>query len=154
VGGTVSKRMLTTFVIEAQASPEKAFDYLVDVTKHSDWSPHPFRIDPPPALPITEGSTFVSHGRVPGDKDHTNRVTVTELDPPRLLVLTSEDRGEEFIHRFEVAATAHGCRVSRTVDSPKPTGLLGVTFPVIFALVIKPDVNKGMELLRRQLNTL
>jgi uncharacterized protein YndB with AHSA1/START domain len=105
-------------------------------------------------MPITEGSSFVSHGRIPGDKDHTNQVVVTELNPPRVLVLTSEDRGQQFVHRFDVTPTRDGCRVSRTVDSPKPTGLLRLVFPLIFAVVIKPDAMKGMDNLRQRLTTL
>jgi uncharacterized protein YndB with AHSA1/START domain len=146
--------MITTFVIDAPVEPAKAFEYIADITKHSEWSPGPYWIDPPLVMPITEGSSFVSHGRIPGDKDHTNQVVVTELNPPRVLVLTSEDRGQQFVHRFDVTPTRDGCRVSRTVDSPKPTGLLRLVFPLIFAVVIKPDAMKGMDNLRQRLTTL
>ena len=150
----MSERMVTTFVIDAPVAAAKAFEYIADITKHSEWSPGPYWIDPPLVMPITEGSSFVSHGHVPGDKNHTNRVVVTELNPPRVLVLTSEDRGQHFVHRFEVTPTQDGCRVSRTVDSPKPTGLLGLVFPLIFAVAIKPDATKGMDNLRQRLTAL
>ena len=150
----MSERTTTTFQIDAPAAPGKAFDYIADVSKHAEWSPGPYWIDPPLNGPIIEGSSFVSHGRIPGDKDHANRVVVTRLDSPRLLVLTSEDRGQQFVHTFEVTSTPDGCRVSRTVDSPKPTGFLGLIFPLIFALVIKPDAKRGMQNLRQRLTGL
>ena len=150
----MSERMVTTFVIDAPVAAAEAFAYIADITRHSEWSPGRYWIDPPLTMPITEGSSFVSHGRIPGSKDHANRVVVTELDPPRVLVLTSEDRGEHFVHRFEVTPTPDGCRVSRTVDSPRPTGILGLVFPLIFAVAIKPDATKGMDNLRQRLTAL
>jgi hypothetical protein len=56
------------------------------------------------------------------------------------------------LHRFDVVRTASGCEITRTVDSPKPTGVFGFVFPLLFVLLIKPEVSKGMEMLRSKLN--
>ena len=108
-------------------------------------------IDPPPGLPLAVGSTFTSHGHIPGDKDHTNEVEV-ELDPPHTLVLASTERGERYVHRFDVAGTTTGCVITRTVGSPRPTGVLPLLFPLLFALLINPEVSKGMDMLRSKLS--
>jgi hypothetical protein len=98
------------------------------------------------------GSTFRSYGSIPGDKEHANEVEVSEIDEPGLLILTSTDKGDRYVHRFEVEGIDGGSRVTRVVDSPMPTGLVGFFFPVIFALFIRPDVDKGMRMLQENLN--
>ena len=148
----MAERSVRSWSIEVPVSAEVAFSYLADVSRHSEWSPKSFWIDPPPELPLAVGSTFTSHGHIPGDKDHTNDVEVVEYDPPRALVLASTERGERYVHRFEVVDTASGCAITRTVDSPKPTGIFGLLFPVLFHLLIKPEVSKGMEMLRLKLS--
>jgi hypothetical protein len=40
------------------------------------------------------------------------------------------------------------------MDFANPTGALGLAFPLIMALVIKPDVSKGMRNLQERLNAL
>lgn len=147
----MAKRSVRSWTVEVPVSPEVAFAYIADVQRHAEWSPKPYWIDPPPPLPLSVGSTFTSHGRIPGDKDHTNVVEVVDIDPPHSLTLASTERGERYVHRFDIVATASGSEITRTVDSPEPTGLLGVLFPVLFALVIEPDVSKGMEMLRSNL---
>jgi uncharacterized protein YndB with AHSA1/START domain len=147
----MAERSVKAWSIEVPVSAEVAFAYLADVNRHAEWSPKPYWIDPPPELPLVVGSTFTSHGHIPGDKNHTNEVEVVEFDPPHTLVLASTERGDRYLHRFDVVRTASGCEITRTVDSPKPTGVLGLLFPLLFVLLIKPEVSKGMEMLRSKL---
>ena len=146
------ERSVKVWSIEVPVPAAVAFSYLADVNRHAEWSPKPYWIDPPPELPLAVGSTFTSHGQIPGDTDHTNEVEILELDPPHTLVLASTERGERYVHRFDVTGTAAGCVITRTVDSPKPTGVLRLLFPVLFALLINPEVSKGMEMLRSKLS--
>lgn len=148
------ERMTKSWTIDTQVAPEVAFGYVADVGKHAEWSPKPYRVDPVPALPLKPGSTFRSIGQVPGDKEHANDVEVTTVDAPRVLVLTSTDKGEQYVHRFDVQTSGGGSRITRTVDAPMPTGFVRLIFPVIFALFIKPEVDKGMRMLQENLNTL
>jgi uncharacterized protein YndB with AHSA1/START domain len=148
----MAERSVKAWSIEVPVTADVAFAYLADVTRHAEWSPKPYWIDPPPELPLAVGSRFTSHGRIPGDRDHVNEVEVVEFDPPHTLVLESAEMGDRFVHRFDVVATATGCEITRTVDGPKPTGVLGFVFPVLFALVIKPGVSKGMGMLRSNLS--
>jgi uncharacterized protein YndB with AHSA1/START domain len=147
-------RTVKSWSIDTEANQETAFGYLTDVAKHAEWSPKPFRVEMTSDGPLQVGSTFRSFGSLPGDKDHTNDVEVTALEAPRLLVLNSVDKGENFISRFEVSPAGEGSRITRTMDFANPTGALGLAFPLIFALVIKPDVSKGMRNLQERLNSL
>lgn len=148
----MTQRMSTSWTIEAPVAPEVAFAYLSDVGRHGEWSPKPYRVDPVPAVPLVQGSSFRSYGQIPGDKAHANDVEVTVVDAPRTLVLTSTDKGERYIHEFDVEASDVGSRITRTVDAPMPTGFVRIIFPVIFAVLIKPEVNKGMHMLRDNLS--
>ena len=147
-------RTVKSWSIDTTASQEAAFAYLADVAKHAEWSPKPYRVEMVSTGPVRLGSTFRSYGSLPGDKDHVNDVEVTALDSPRTLVLTSTDGGDTFINRFDVDEADEGSRITRTMDAANPTGALGVVFPLIFALVIKPDVNKGMRNRQTRLNAL
>src|SRR6059058_3797098 len=42
--------------------------------------------------------------------------------------------------RLVLTPAADGTRIERTVDSPEPTGLLRVIYPLIWSLVIKPGM--------------
>lgn len=140
-------RTVTTFTTTIDRPPDVVFAYLCDVSKHAEWSPKPYRLEGSTG-PVRVGDSFTSIGTVPGDKNHRNQVTVTEVAPPRRLVLDSEEKGEHFINAFELTAVGSGTRVDRVVDSPKPSFPLSVVFPLIMAAVIRPDVNKGLANLK------
>lgn len=150
----MSDRMIKSWSVEATTEPGRAFEYLTDIAKHAEWSPKPFRVEPVPTLPLKQGDRFRSFGWAPGDKDHVNDVEVTGIDAPRYLELTSIDNGMMYISRFDVEAVDGGARITRTVDAPRPTGILALLFPVIFVLFIKPEVEKGMQMLQENLSNL
>jgi uncharacterized protein YndB with AHSA1/START domain len=150
----MSNRMIKSWSVEVKTQPGRAFEYLTDIAKHAEWSPKPFRVEPVPTLPLKHGDKFQSFGWAPGDKDHVNDVEVTDIDSPRRLVLTSIDDGKRYVSQFDVEATDHGARITRTVDAPKPTGMMALLFPLIFVLFIKPEVEKGMQMLQENLSNL
>lgn len=150
----MSERMTMAFEIDVNAKPDVAFEYLTDVSKHAEWSPKGFRVDPAPALPLTPGTTFRTIGQIPGDKQHVNDVEVTVVDVPRRLVLTCMDQGKCYVHQFDVTPSEDGARITRTCEAPSPKGFVRLIFPVIAALFIKPEVNKGMRMLQQNLNDL
>ena len=147
----MSERATNSWTIDVEVSTEVAFQYLTDIGKYAEWSPKPYRVDPVPALPLRQGVTFQSYGVVPGDKDHANQVEVTVVDAPRRLVLTCTDKGEQYVHRFDVEASGRGSRITRTVEAPQPRGLIRLVFPLIFAIFINPEVSKGMSMLKANL---
>jgi uncharacterized protein YndB with AHSA1/START domain len=149
----MSDRTTKSWTIETDSTPEVAFAYLSDVGRHAEWSPKPYRVDPVPGLPLQQGSTYQSFGVVPGDKQHANNVEVTLVDAPHRLVLTSTDKGEQYVHRFDVEASGRGSRITRTVEAPQPKGFVRLVFPLIFALFINPEVSKGMTMLKTNLTT-
>jgi uncharacterized protein YndB with AHSA1/START domain len=148
----VAGRALIETTIDVAKPPAKVFDYLADVTRHGEWSPKAYRVE---ALsgPVAQGTTFTSYGWVPGDGDHRNDVEVTTFDPPRLLVLTSSEKGATFVNTFTLTPSGAGTRVDRVMDMPRPDGVVGMLFPVLVRLVVRPAVGKGMTLLKKRVES-
>ena len=149
-GDPMAERSVTTFTTTIDRAPEEVFAYVADVSKHGEWSPKPFRVEGSTGL-VSVGDTFTSIGHLPGDKNHRNEVTVTECSPPRRLVLDSIEKGEHFLNSFDVEPDGSGTRLTRTFDAPPPKFPLSVVFPLIMAAFIKPDVNKGLAMLKANL---
>lgn len=146
----MAERIEMTFSTTINRPPDVVFDYLRDVSKHSEWSPKPFRVEGSPGL-VNAGDTFSSVGTIPGDKNHRNDVTVTECAAPRRLVLDAMEKDEHFINTFELEPDGAGTRLTRVVDAPRPTFPLSMLFPLIKAVIIQPDVNKGLRNLKEVL---
>ena len=145
----MADRVLIETAVDIARPPETVFAYLADVAKHGEWSPKPYRVEGLSG-PVAQGTTFTSYGWVPGDGDHRNEVEVTTYDPSRVLVLTSSEKDEKFVNTFTLTPSGDGTRVDRVVDMPRPGGFVGVLFPVLVPLVVRPAVAKGMTLLKKR----
>lgn len=145
------KRKVHTWTVSTTRSPEDAFRYLADVSRHGEWSPKPYRVEDLSG-PVRKGTTFTSYGWIPGDGEHRNDVEVTELEAPHRLGLRSAEKGQTFENTFVVESEGSGSRISRTIDLPVPGGFVGAIFPLLFATVIKSGVQKGMNLLGGKLD--
>lgn len=144
-------RVNVTASVDINRPPDAVFDYLADVTKHGEWSPKPLRIEGIEPGAVKPGDTFTSYGVIPGDKKHRNDVTVTEVTAPSRLVLESADKGATFVNTFTLQAAGAGTTVTRTMDMPSPPFPVSVLFPLIKAGVIQPDVRKGLQKLKGNL---
>jgi len=145
-------RVVIDATVTTRRSIEDAFAYVADISKHPEWSPKALRIDGLSG-PVAKGTHYTSYGWIPGDKEHRNEVEVTELDSPtRMVLVSTEPDGGEFINTFELSSTGSGTSIKRTMDMPKPTGMLGLVFPLILAFVAKPGFNKGVTTLGAKLD--
>lgn len=139
--------------VAIQRPPEAVFDYLLDVSRHSEWSPKAYRTEGLTPGPVAVGTRFTSYGYVPRDAEHRNDVEVTAVERPTRLVLTSTEGSEQFVNTFTLTPEGSGTRVERLMDMPKPGGVLGLAFPLLLGGYVKPAVQKGMNRLRDNLQT-
>lgn len=146
----MAERSVASWSTTIDRPPEAVFAYLADVSRHGEWSPKPYRVEGSTG-PVQVGDSFTSVGWLPGDKQHRNEVTVAECSAPRRLVLDALERGQHFLNIFELEASGPGTRLTRTMDAPQPRFPLSVVFPLLKALVIDPDVKKGLSNLKRRL---
>ena len=147
----MADRIRQTWSVEVNRPQPEVFDYLADVSRHSEWSPKPFRVDNLTPGPVTVGTTYTSYGWIPGDKEHRNDCEVITFDAPKRLVIRSREKDQDFINTFTLTAQNGSTKVEREMDMPKPGGLVGVMMPVIMATVVRPGVQKGMNMFKENL---
>jgi uncharacterized protein YndB with AHSA1/START domain len=135
-----------TWTVTVNRRPETVFAYLTDMSKHGEWSPKPYSIEPVEGDgQATVGARFRSFGSIPGEKHHENNVEITRVEPPTRFSFTAHDKSQTYKHDFVLTPTAEGTRVDRTVDGPEPTGFLRLIYPLIWSLAIKPSVQKDLD---------
>ena len=148
----MARRETVTSSVHVERPPSEVFDYLADVARHGEWSPKPYRVEGVAAgHQVTAGKRFTSYGWLPGDKDHRNDVEVTAVEAPSRLVMSSTDKGQLTVNTFTVAGDGNGSRVERVMEVQRPAGVVGVVFPLIATLLIRPDVAKGLARLKSNL---
>jgi uncharacterized protein YndB with AHSA1/START domain len=144
----MASRAKTTCTVVVNRPPDEVFAYLADVNRHADWSPKAYRVEGLPDGPIGVGTSFTSYGWVPRDAEHRNEVEVSAYQPPSRIEFTGKERGEAFVSTFVLTRQAGGTKVERHLDFPKPAGAGGIVFGVLFATFIKPAVQKGMNMMK------
>jgi uncharacterized protein YndB with AHSA1/START domain len=148
----MARRATVVSSVQIQCPPAQVFDYLTDVARHAEWSPKAYRVEGMTAgQHVVEGAHYTSYGWLPNDKNHRNDVEATAVQSPRRLVLTSTDGTERFVSTFALSGAASGTVLERTMDMPRPGGLVGALFPLLIAFLIKPDVTKGLNKLKATL---
>lgn len=143
-------RSNSSMTVTIDRPPAEVFAYLSDVSKHAEWSPKPFRVEGSSG-PVSAGDTFTTYGVIPGDKNHRNEVTVTECTAPTRLVLDAVEKDQHFINTFDLQPQGSGTLVTRSMDAPKPGFPLSLVFPLIMAALVRPDVQKGLNNLKANL---
>jgi uncharacterized protein YndB with AHSA1/START domain len=147
-------RLVMSWTVTIDRPPAEVYAYLSDVTKHSEWSPKPFRVESGASGPVKTGDTFSSVGTIPGDKNHRNEVSVTEATAPSRLVLEADEKDGRFVNTFDLQPQGAGTLLTRTMDAPKPGFPMSMMMPVIKAVFIQPDVSKGLNNLKANLEEL
>ena len=148
----MARHETVTASVHVERPPTAVFDYLADVARHGEWSPKAYRVEGVAVgHRVQAGKRFTSYGWLPGDKDHRNDVEVTAVQAPSRLVLSSADKGQVTANTFTVTAERNGSRVERVIDLQRPGGVVGVVFPLIARLLIRPDVAKGLARLKSNL---
>lgn len=137
-----------TCTVTINATPEKIWPYISDLNRHHEWSPKPFAIEWVSGEPNAVGSTFGSTGALPQDKNHVMEGTVLSSDAPKRFSLKSHDKGGEFVNTLELTPQGEQTKVTRTVEFPPPKGAFVVLLPILLPLVIRPGIQKGMDLLK------
>jgi uncharacterized protein YndB with AHSA1/START domain len=137
-----------TFTVTVNANPEQIWPYVGDLNRHDEWSPKPFAIEWISGEPNAVGSTYRSRGYLPQDKDHGMEGTVISNDAPKRFAVRSHDKDGEFVNTLELTPQGGGTTVTRTVEFPEPKGAFVMLLPILVPIVIRPAIQKGMNLLK------
>ncbi len=139
---------ISRYTVEIDRSPEEVFAYLTDLKRHAEWSPKPYSVEAISDGPMRVGSRFRSVGWLPRRPQNENEIEVTALEPPSRFSFNAYDRGETFKNDFVLTARNGGTNVERIMDMPNPKGFVGVILPILFPLVVRRAIQKGMNLLK------
>jgi uncharacterized protein YndB with AHSA1/START domain len=142
-----------TFTVVVNRPAADVFAYLTDFSKHAEWSPKPYRVESITEGPTRVGTKLHSVGWLPGQPEHGSDAEVTDLDPPSKFAFNAVEQGQIFRSEFILTPEGSATRVDRIFSMPKPPGFVGVVFPLIRAMIIKPGVRKGMNMLKANLES-
>jgi len=129
--------------ITVNCLPQKAYEYLSDVTHHPDWSSHGLAAEKTSAGPVAVGSTFATTGHQMGT--HVGVVTIAELVPNQKIVYESNDDTARMRHYFVFAAENGGTRVTKGFETVKTGVMLTVFRPMMYVVAprsLKADLQK------------
>ena len=137
--------------MEISASPEAVFNYVADITKHSEWAQpgHKLAIEKTSEGPVGQGSTFSSVGHQFGENHDT--VTIAEFVQNERVVYNAEGSAGVIQHSFELSASGDGVELTKTFD-PLSTKMPFTIFAPIAKLLSVPGSLRGdLERIKEQL---
>jgi hypothetical protein len=138
--------------VHVKAPPEKAYEYVADLSRHAEWSygPDKMTIQADQPGPATVGSTYSAEGNLMGR--NKSKVTITALNPPTSLEFESEDKAGINGHVFEFTAQDGGTLITRRMFGIKQP-FYG---PLLFILAkgaIDKDYNGALANLKSNLES-
>ena len=137
-----------TWTVSINAMPEQVWPLVADLARHHEWSPKTYKVEWLSGEPNAIGSTFRSTGWLPQDKQHVMEGKVTVNDPMNTFEVVTHDAKEEWTNRFDVSSSGSQTTVTKTMAGPPLSGAKKAAFSVIFALLVKGAVQKGMNMLK------
>ena len=135
------------------ASPEKAFEYLADLTKHPEWAAHNLEVQSAAAAsPAAVGSSVNTVGHMMGT--HRATVKLTELRSPERIAYEAEDDTGHFRHWISIAAARDGgAEITKGVE-PLRTNLtlklMTPLLPIVIPRGLKGDLQRIKQRLEAQ----
>ena len=108
-----------SFPVTIQAPPDVVWPWISRLEKHVEWSNKPYRVEWISGEPNAVGSRYRSVGWIPGDKDHVNEGTITEIVPNERFALEADDKDGMFRKRTSSAISVDRRRSRSTSSSPR-----------------------------------
>ena len=143
-----------TATVTVNATPEVVWSCVADITRHSEWSPKPYRVELVSGEPNTVGSRYRSVGWAPpNDHNHVNDVEITGVSPMTRFALAGSDDSGTYTNTFDLRPVADGTEVTYRIVFPEMKGLGAVLLPFLFPIIAKPGINKRMRLLKQKVES-
>ena len=141
-----------TWSVHADVSPEKAYDYVADLSRHSEWSYAPDQMTISARVPgeVKVGSKFDAEGNLMGRNKSV--VTVTALNRPQSLEFESEDRSGISGHVFTFQSQDGGTLITRRMFGVKQP-FYGPLLLLLARSAINKDYNGALANLKAKLES-
>jgi len=134
--------------IDVNATPEAAFAYVSDLTKHGEWSANSLKITPAGGGPVAVGKEYRSVAKAPTAVKADLRVT--KYQPSNAFAFAGKDMSGSFEHTFTIAPKDGGCTIERAVDF-RTSPMFTLLYPVLGPLIGRPAARKSMQQLKARL---
>ncbi len=132
--------LINTYTVLINASPEKVFAYVSDLTRHPEWSGGRLEVEAVSAGPVAVGSQYVSHGDLPMQKDRRNELRVTGMQRPSRFAFMVKDPGfGDILHEFTFTPEGSSTRVER-----RTTLNVSPVMALMLRVFIHPAISKPM----------
>jgi len=139
--------------ITINAPAEQVFNYLADISRHSEWSRpgHRLEIEKTSEGAIGPGTSFRSVGHQFGRNEDT--VTITEYVPSQRLVYQAEGSAGLIRHSFELAPADGGVRVTKGFEALKPKFPFSLFLPIVSAFVLPGAIEGDLRRIKEKLES-
>jgi uncharacterized protein YndB with AHSA1/START domain len=111
------------------AAPEKVFEYVADMPRHSEWGQHDLTVNQTSAGAAGVGSTFASVAHQFGVQKETQ--TVVDYTPGKRFAFDATGSIGTVRHAFELEPVGGGTKVTKTMEIFKPSLMARVMGPII-----------------------
>lgn len=144
--------VINTYTVQVNAPLEAVFAYVVDLTRHSEWSGGPLKVEALSTGPTAVGSLYRSQGDLPGQKDRVNELRITQYRPPEHFAFIAKDPTfGDVMHEFSFTPAGDGTRVERVVHTTMAPAMAFLHKIMIHPLIGKPMMDRSMANLKKEL---
>ena len=145
-------RVVRTHQILIRAPLQNIFDYVSDLTRHSEWSDGALKIEAVHSGPIAVGKEYISRGEAAIQKNRLNTVLITSYEPPHTFGFVANDPlVGDISHIFTFTEENGRVRVERQMTlSLNP--LAAIVFRLlVYPMLGSPSMEKSLALLKARL---
>jgi hypothetical protein len=141
-----------THKIRVNAPLQAAFDYVSDLTRHSDWSDGELKIEAVTPEPIAIGKEYRSRGEVLTQKERLNTVRISHYEPPhRFGFVANDPDAGDISHIFTFTEQNGSVLIERAMTlSLNPVVAFLFRF-LVYPFVGSPSMNKSLAKLKKKL---
>ena len=143
-----------TWTIQVSAPPDKAYEYVADLSRHGEWASaaDEMMIKPDEPGGPAVGKTYSAEGTLLGRRN-ASKVTITALDPPRRVEFEYVDpNGTSGGHVFTFTPQNGGTQISRQIYGIKQP-FFGPLLFRIFKSKIDVNYNGALQNLKQKLES-
>ena len=142
-----------TWQIQVNTSPDKAYDYVADLSRHGEWGSQDDKMTIKPDEPggPAVGKTYTAEGILLG-KANPSKVKITDLEPTSRVEFEYEDSRGTGGHVFTFAGQNGGTLVTRQIFGIKQPFFGPILFR-IFKSKIDVNYNGALKNLKSKLES-
>jgi len=127
--------------IKIDAPVETVFNYVSDISRHSEWGQHPLKLEQTSSGAVQVGATFRSVGHQMG-RDFEAEVKITEFVPNEKLAFESKGKDFHFAHHFLLQSENGGTRLTKGGEAERVGFPFNLLLPVLSAAGV---INRGLD---------